>query len=79
MSVFGPSRTPVPCEGSSDTYLVGCIGWLHTRSLEKESDGVQALALSLTESSHELFQLCASLDLEEDLVIVVGDFDIEVF
>lgn len=60
------------------TYLVGCIGWLHTRPLEKESDRVQALALALAESRHELFQLCASLDLEEYFVVVVGDLDVEV-
>ena len=35
-------------------------------------------ALTLAECVHELFQLRRTLDLKEDLVIVVRDFDVEV-
>jgi hypothetical protein len=35
------------------------------------------LALSLAESIHQLLQLGASLDLKENLIVIVGDFDIE--
>ena len=37
------------------------------------------LALAITESVHEFGKLGGSLDFEEDLVVVVGHFDVEVF
>jgi hypothetical protein len=52
---------------------------LHTTTIEEEADGVGSLALSLTEGIHELLQGSGSLDLEEDLIVIVGDLDVEMF
>jgi len=59
------------------TYRVGRIRGLDALALEEESHRVQRLALAIAEGGHEFLQLRAALDLEEDLVVVVGDFDVE--
>lgn len=67
-------------EGIAIRHLetVGSVGRLNTLALEQESDRGHALALALAESVHELLELGRSLDLEEDLVIVIRNFDVEV-
>lgn len=60
------------------TYLIWAIGWLYTTTIEEEADGVWCLALSIAESIHQLFQLGRTLDFEENLIVVVGDFDVQV-
>lgn len=62
-----------------ETYRLGRVCALHTGTLEEESDRVQSLALALAEGTHEFLQLGGSLDLEEHLVVVVGDLDVKVF
>jgi hypothetical protein len=52
---------------------------LNTTSIKQETDGVGSLALPLTEGIHKLLQGCGSLDLEKDLVVIVGDLDVEMF
>lgn len=52
---------------------------MNTGAIEQEADGVGSFALSVAEGFHELLQLCGALDLEEDLIVVVGDFDVEMF
>lgn len=64
-----------PDEG---TYRIGSVGWLNALALEEEADRVQSLALTLTEGTHKLLELRGPLDLEEDLVVVVGHLDVEV-
>lgn len=54
------------------------IRWLHSRAVKQESHRVEGLALALAKGRHELLELGAALDLEEDLVVVVGDLDVEV-
>ena len=39
---------------------------------------MRGLALALAEGIHQLLELGGALDLEEDLVVVVGDFNVEV-
>lgn len=60
------------------TYGVGGVGGLDARAVKQEAHGAEALALALAERSHQLLKLSRALDLEEDLVVVVGDLDVEV-
>lgn len=64
--------------GEGKTNSFGGISRLHTRALEQEANRAETLALTLTEGSHELLELCGALDLEENLVVIVRDFDVEV-
>jgi len=54
------------------------VCWIHSRAIKEEAHAGGSLATSLAESIHKLLQLCCTLDLEEDLVIAVGDLDVEV-
>lgn len=60
------------------TYAIRSICALHTGSLKEESNRARGLALTLAERAHELLELGGSLDLEEDLVVVIRHFDIQV-
>ena len=57
-------------------YRFWTVCSLYTTAIEEEADGVGSLALSLTEGIHELLQGSGSLDLKEDLIIVVGNLDV---
>ena len=59
------------------SYCVWTIRRLNTTSVEEKSDRIGRLSLSLAEGIHKLLQLSGPLDLEEHLVVVVGDLDIE--
>lgn len=59
-------------------YRVRRVGSLDTLALEEEAHRGDSLALALAKGRHQLLQLRASLDLEEDLVVVVRDLDVEV-
>lgn len=67
-------------EGIAILHLerIGCISGLDSRAVEKKSHGAGRLSLALAKGAHKLLQLCGTLDLEEDLVVVVGDLDVEV-
>ena len=62
-----------------DTYTLGGVVGLDSGAVEEETDTGGTFALTVTERIHELLQLGRSLDLEEDLVVVVGHLDVEVF
>lgn len=62
-----------------DTYSIGGVSRLDALALEEEPDRAQSLALALAEGAHELLELGGLLDLEEDLVVVIGHLDVEVF
>lgn len=62
----------------ANAYRVWGIRGLNTLTLEEESDRVHSLALSLAEGRHKLVQLGRALDLEEDLIVVVGNLDVQV-
>lgn len=47
-------------------------------AFKQEAKGGWRFALSLTECVHELLQLGGPLDLEEDLIVIIGNFDIQV-
>jgi hypothetical protein len=59
-------------------YRVRGVRGLDPRAVKEEAHRVEGLALTLAEGGHELLELGAALDLEEDLVVVVGDLDVEV-
>lgn len=62
----------------TETYSIGRVGGLDSRAVKEESHGAHRLALAFAKGSHQLVELGSALDLEEDLVIVVGDLDVEV-
>jgi hypothetical protein len=47
--------------------------------VEQEPHTLWRLALTLAESIHQLLQSSGTLDLEENLVIGIRDFDVEMF
>jgi len=57
---------------------VGCICGLDALTVEEEAHGLDILALTLAEGRHKFLELCGSLDLKEDLIVVVCDLDVEV-
>ncbi len=59
-------------------YCVGRVLGGDSLPIEQKSAALGALALSVAEGVHQLAELGGTLDLEEDLVVVVGDFDVEV-
>lgn len=61
------------------TYLVWCICCLNSASLEQESRRPRILALSLTKGLHEFFQLGTPLDLEENFVVSIRHFNVQMF
>lgn len=61
------------------TNRIWCVCGLNSRAIEKKSHGAGSLALTFAKGAHQLLELCGALNLEEDLVIVVGDLDIKVF
>jgi hypothetical protein len=60
------------------TYTLWVIRRVDSCTIEQEAHAARALALTLTERVHELLELSCALDLEEDLVVGVGDFDVQV-
>jgi len=54
------------------------VGGVDPTAVEQESDRVWGLALSLAEGIHQLLQRRGPLDLEEYLVVVIGDLDVQV-
>jgi hypothetical protein len=62
-----------------ETHCFWAICRLNTASIEEETDRSGSLALSLAESIHQLLKCSSPLDFEEDLVVVIGDFDVEMF
>lgn len=60
------------------THHLGIVGRVDSGAVEEEANAGEGLALTLAEGVHELLQLGGTLDLEEDLVVVVGDLDVEV-
>ena len=59
------------------TYRVGCVIGLNTLPLEQEPDRVHSFALALAKSRHEFVEFGTALNFEEDLIIVIGNFDVQ--
>lgn len=54
------------------------IGGVDSLTIEEESHAGGSLALTVAEGIHELLELGGALDLEVDLVVVIGDLDVKV-
>jgi len=52
---------------------------LYAATVEEEPDRGGSLALSLAKGVHQFLQCCGALDLKEDLIVVVGDLNVEMF
>ena len=50
---------------------------LNALAIEQESDTLRILATPFAKGIHELLELSRALDLEEDFVVVVCHFDVE--
>ena len=59
------------------SYRFWTVGGLHTATVKEESDRGGSFALSFAEGIHQLLEGGRPLDLEEDFVVVVGHFDVE--
>lgn len=59
------------------THCIRGIVWLDALSVEEESHTLNALALTVAESIHQLLELGRALDLEEHLIVVVRHFDVQ--
>lgn len=77
LSVVTSSKEPSWNE-KEHAYRIRTVGGLNATTIEKKADRVGGLALSLTEGIHQFLQGCGTLDLEEDFIVVVGNFDVEV-
>ena len=60
------------------TYRVRAIARVDTNAIKQEANCIGHLALTVAERIHELLELGSPLDLEEHLVVVIGDFDVQV-
>lgn len=60
------------------TYCVWVVLRGNARALEQESHAGDVLALAIAESIHELAKRGCALNLKENLVVVVGDLDVQV-
>ena len=59
------------------THGIGAVSRIYTRSVEQKADGCHLFTLAVAESVHELRERSRSLDLEEDLIVIVGHFNVE--
>ena len=55
------------------------ISRLDSAPVKQEAHRVASFSLTIAKRVHELLELGRPLDLEEDFVVVVGDFDVEMF
>lgn len=62
-----------------DTYPFWRVFGAHTCAIKEEAYGGGLLSLTITERIHELLQGGGAFNLEENLIVVVGYFDVQVF
>jgi len=55
------------------------ISRINPLPIKQESTALRRLALSLTKGIHQLLERGRAFDFEEDFVVAVCDFDVEVF
>lgn len=61
-----------------ETHHLRVVCGVDSGAIEEEAHAGEGLALTLAEGVHELLELGSTLDLEEHLVVVVGDLDVQV-
>jgi hypothetical protein len=60
------------------TYSVWAVCRRNPLAIEQESYSAYLLPLPLAEGIHQLLQFCGTFDLEEDFVVAIRHFDVEV-
>ena len=60
------------------THSLWVVGRVDSLAVEEESHTGRGFALTLAEGIHELLELGGTLDLEIDLIVVVGDLNVQV-
>lgn len=80
MSVYmlSPTKCASLHNRSACTHHLRVVLRVHSVAVVEEAHGVRALAGTLAKGVHELLELGGALDLEEHLVVVVGDLDVQV-
>ena len=73
-----PLPSPLHRATAGYTHSIGVVLSRHTLAVEEEAHARNVLSLAVAEGVHELAERRCALDLEEDLVVVVGDLDVEV-
>jgi hypothetical protein len=66
-----------PKRGSITTYSLGRVATHDSGSIEQEAHAVGRFALAIAKRVHQFLQLGGALNLEEHLVVSVGDLDVE--
>jgi len=61
------------------TNRVRRVGSRDSGSIEEEPNASGGLSLAVAEGIHQLFELSGPLDLEENLIVTIGNLDVEVF
>lgn len=60
------------------THSLWVVGRIDSLAIEEESHAGRGFALTFAEGIHELLELSGTLDLEVDLVVVVGHLNVQV-
>lgn len=64
--------------GRVSTHRIGTISGIDPGPIEQEADRARGFALTLAKGIHELRKGSGAFDFEEDFIIVVRDFNVEV-
>ena len=64
--------------GGEWPYSIGRIFWANPGAVEQKANSGHLLSLAFAECIHELLQLRCALDLEENLIVVIGDLNVKV-
>ena len=61
------------------THRFRAVARVDSCSIKQESDALRRFALALTEGIHKLAKLSGTFNFKEDFVVIVCDFDVEMF
>lgn len=61
------------------TYRIWRIRWYYPCSVKEKSHRLGVFALTLAESMHQLLEFGGSLDLKKHLIVIVRNFDVQMF
>jgi hypothetical protein len=73
------TSTQIDLWRQNQAYCVWVVLRGHALAVEEEAHARDILALAIAEGVHEFAESRCALDLEKDLVVVIGDFDVEMF
>lgn len=61
------------------TYRFWSVVWIYADTVKQKPHAGWWFALALAESIHQLLKGSSALDLEEDFIVGIGDFNVEMF